>query len=92
MAGKEQRTRERWLSGLRAVMSTRDGRRVVWELLRFCRIFCSCFSPDSLSTAYLEGKRDTGLWLYTDLMETAPDLMETARKEAFKEAKEDGSE
>jgi hypothetical protein len=61
-AGSKVKQRERAaLDRIKTVMSTRDGRRYLWDLMDTCHVFESTFTSDPYRTAYSEGARLIGL-------------------------------
>ena len=46
-----------------ALMSTQDGRALVWSQLTACGVFVSSFHTNELVTAFNEGQRNLGLQL-----------------------------
>lgn len=65
----------------RWVVSTPQGRRVMWKLLSDAGVFRSVFSGDALVMAYNEGNRVAGLKLLVKLMNDAPKAHEMMMKE-----------
>lgn len=70
----------------KAVLTDPQGRRVVWDILEQCGLFQSTFTGNA-SAAFLEGKRQIGLWLLGDRLNPhspsvfAEMMMEAARFE-----------
>ena len=54
------------------LMSSKQGRRVVWRLLGKAGVFQSSFTGNS-ETFFREGKRAMGLGMLADITEHAPD-------------------
>jgi len=77
-----KRLKEREQSDLRKVLSTPEGRRFIWRLLGETRIFRGCFSLNGLEMANNEGKRDMGLFVLKDLLESHPDAFAQMQREA----------
>lgn len=74
----EQRKREATeklieIGDLKWLMSSKQGRRLMWRLLSQFGVYRSSFNSDALVMAYLEGQRNNGLALMADLLEHAPD-------------------
>lgn len=60
----ERLTAERAHADLAAVLSTPEGRRVLWRLLSECHVFSSCWDGHGSRMAYLIGQQDVGhQWL-----------------------------
>jgi len=72
--------RERYIAALRKVMSTPEGRCVMWHILDVGNIFRKCFTGNS-TTNFLEGKRELTLEFYADIMDTTPDMFFIAQRE-----------
>lgn len=69
-----------WARDLQAVMDTREGRRVLWEILEFTKPFASSFTGNSTGF-FLDGKKSVGLWLYQQLDAACFDKFLEARRE-----------
>jgi hypothetical protein len=82
-----KRRRARELKDIKAVMGTIEGRRVVWSILDSAGIFKTSFTGETNSTIFNEGQRNGGLRLFSDIMESCPDLYLNMADEA-KEPKE----
>jgi hypothetical protein len=68
---KERRHREIQISDMKQVLSTVEGRRFIWELLSFCRIFESSYNGQ-FGTIYNEGHRNVGLKILADVNDADP--------------------
>lgn len=64
------RTQE--LDDFRFILSTPSGRRVIWRYLSLVGVFQSSFTGHSETTIFNEGRRDVGLRLLADVMESDP--------------------
>ena len=80
---KERQQRED--GDIKHVMSSEQGRRVVWELLGRGKVFASTFTADPHVTAFNEGQRNLALSLFSKVMAACPDLYLTMAAEAAKE-------
>lgn len=58
---------------IRWLMSTKDGRKWVWDLLEKAHVNSSSFATNALITAHNEGERNIGLWVMADVTTFAPD-------------------
>lgn len=68
-AREEERIRRQKLSNsLKAVLSTRDGRVILWQLLSDTGIYRSSFDRDLAVMAFNEGQRNVGLKLLNRIM------------------------
>lgn len=84
-AGKKvQFGRERELADLGFVMSTPQGRRVMWKLLSFCKTFNSVWEA-SAKIHYNSGQQDVGHFLMAEIMASNEDAYLQMAKEAKKE-------
>lgn len=70
---------------IRHVMSSVQGRRVVWALLEQGKIFGQCFAIDPHVTAFNEGQRNLALALFQRVMMCCPELYMKMADEAGKE-------
>jgi len=77
-----ERYEERKKSDLRKVLSTTEGRRVLFRILNEGRIRSGCFDSNALTMAYNEGKRDIALFLENEIEATKPEAIEQMRSEA----------
>jgi hypothetical protein len=57
--GHAQKRAKAW----KTVLSTREGRMVVWEILKFTKLFAEAFTGNS-QTFYNEGRQSVGKWIY----------------------------
>lgn len=57
---------------LRFLLSTDQGRRFIWGMLEKCGVFKSSFTGSS-ETFFLEGQRNIGLKLMSDIMRVDPE-------------------
>lgn len=79
---KEKRVRDRELEDLRAVLLSREGRRFVWRLLSFCKVFGTVFHSSGSQVYYNAGQQDVGHFVLSEV--TAVDenkLIEMMREE-----------
>ena len=58
------RKRQHEVNDLKSVLKLPEGRRLIWWLLSETKMFSSCFSNNSMMTAWNEGRRDLGIELY----------------------------
>jgi hypothetical protein len=78
---KSQRDRD--LDDFRALLETKQGRRVIWRLICETELF-SVSKVMNASIYALEGKREIGKLLFNDVMEAKPE----AYLQMMKESKE----
>ena len=71
----------RKVEDMKWVLSTEQGRRVIWDLLSFCGIFRSSFTGNS-TTFFNEGGRNVGLRLYNQVLTADEIAYLKMRKEA----------
>lgn len=67
---REQRM-ARFRDQVKAAMSTKDGREMIFSILDLCQLQVSSFNTNALSMAFAEGRRSVGLDLQGSL---DPDL------------------
>ena len=60
-AKREKQEYERLLSDMETVLSTNQGRNVIWWVLSQCGIYDTNFAEDDRKTNFLLGRRDVGL-------------------------------
>ncbi len=70
-----KRRREKRLRDLQKVLSFAEGRRFVWRILTEARVYSSCFEKEPTVMAFMEGKRDVGLFIANDLPSGSMDRM-----------------
>jgi len=73
---------DRYRDDVTHVMSSQQGRRVVWNLLSAAGVFKTSFTGDNNATNFNEGRRSEGLRLFSDVMGFCPDLYMLMAKEA----------
>lgn len=85
-AGKKVKLRDRMAQDeIRAVMSTRDGRRWIWKKLDWCHVFLPTFRQDPYQSAYSEGARLVGLELLKDVNSLGPEPYLLMQKESIED-------
>ncbi|WP_337038626.1 MULTISPECIES: Bbp19 family protein [Pseudescherichia] len=70
---RQQIREERDADDIRQVMSTEQGRRVVWSVLEQGKVFGSTFAVDPAITAFNEGQRNIALALFMRVMSVCPE-------------------
>lgn len=70
---EERLLREKELSDLCWVMSSKQGRRFMWRLLSGAGLYRSSFSTEAAVMAFNEGQRNAGLQQLNDVMEACPE-------------------
>jgi len=78
MAESIERLQE--LNDIKSVMETPAGRRFIWRVMDRAGVFRGCFTGNS-TTFYNEGRRDMGLFVLNDVLETCPKLFSQAQDE-----------
>lgn len=76
--------RERELNDIKAVLSTREGRRFVWRLLTIGSMFRTTFTGNSTGY-FLEGHRNLALVILNDIQKVDSGSFGTLWSEAVKE-------
>lgn len=82
--------RQEHLNDLKKLLATKEGRKVLWELLDWCNLIGSSFRQNPIDMAYLEGQRSIGQKLFRNI-EAADDngylkLLEEHKKTLAEEA------
>jgi hypothetical protein len=72
---------------LKAVLSTKAGRRYLWTLLGRCRVFESVMHTSGSQTAYLAGRQDVGHEILAEITEYFEERYFEMMREAQAEAK-----
>jgi hypothetical protein len=67
---------------MRWLMSSQQGRRIVWRLLERAGIYRTSFSGDANRTFFNEGARNVGLSLVADIHANAPEMYALMTQEA----------
>lgn len=79
---------ERDADDIRQVMSTEQGRRVVWAVMEQGKVFGSTFAIDPSITAFNEGQRNLALALFSRVMAVCPEqYLKMAAEASTKEEK-----
>lgn len=81
---KEKFSRERELEDMKSVLESPMGRRIFWKYLSDCGVFKTSFNESSHTMAFLEGQRNVGLKILTDITQADP----TKYLQMMEEAKE----
>lgn len=85
-AAKSQKLRrDNELNDLRLICATEHGRRFIWRLIEQSGVWRTTYTGEALSAAFAEGKRNTGLKVFSDVMEACPDLYLVMANEASEE-------
>lgn len=88
-AGRKDRDRRNQeLNDLRAVMSSVQGRRLVWRMLSHCAVAASVFDPNNSRMSANSGRQDVGHWLQSEVIDADDDdatLYQTMQREALRE-------
>ena len=67
---------------LKWLMSSRQGRRIVWRLLQRAGVFRLSFNTNAMQMAFAEGNRNYGNALLGQVMKLCPDVYPRMVKEA----------
>jgi hypothetical protein len=82
--GKAERQRKLELADVRAVLTTEEGRRVVWRLFEHARLLETIFTRDPVELGYRAGMQDFIKPLFADVDAACPELFDQMRREAKK--------
>lgn len=63
------------------LMSSRQGRRIMWRLLRVAGIFLLSFNTNAMQMAFNEGKRAVGNQLFDEVLNLCPEQFPVMQKE-----------
>lgn len=81
---KEKSQRDRELMDLSAILSSPEGRRVMWRILSKCQTFGSVCSASGSMTYYNAGRQDLGHWLMAELNQSSEGSFLELMKENYK--------
>jgi len=74
--------RRKDLQDIKSLMDTAQGRRVVWRLLEYGKVFSPTFSIEQPVMCFQEGARNMALTFLADVMEIAPKKFQVMMLEA----------
>jgi len=83
---KQKSKREKYLNGLRACLSSREGRKYLWGLLGYCGVFEDIWVP-SAEIHRLAGRQGVGHFLMKEIIEADELAYLQMQKEAMEDAK-----
>ena len=78
---REQLARSIEQDRLKRLLSGELGRWFLMDLVERAGVFRISFTSDPLTTAYNEGRRNEGLRLMNEILETCPELWDTMMRE-----------
>lgn len=64
-----------------AILALPEARRVIWEILTIAKTFGTSFDDNPYKTAYNEGQRAVGSWIYNEIMRRCPERFLQAQNE-----------
>jgi len=73
----------------KAVMSTPEGRRFVWDLLGQTGLLIAAYNPDVNRMVFDAGVRSLGVRIYDELTTEIPELFLQMQEEALRKTKEE---
>lgn len=73
LEAKQQLLAQRDIDDIQFVMSSEQGRRVIWSLMEKGQVFGTCFNVEPHITAFNEGQRNLALVLFQRVMAHCPD-------------------
>jgi hypothetical protein len=79
---KDHLKRDMELADLRAVLNTKWGRRVFWRIVSRCGPLRQSFDHSAAVSAFNEGQRSIGLWMWAEMEQSCPEAYEVMRREA----------
>ena len=77
---KEQLSRDKELNDLRAILSTAEGRRVIWRLLGHCKVHGSIWEQ-SARIHYNAGVQDVGHFIMAEVIAAGEEFLFNMMKE-----------
>lgn len=84
---KDKFVADQLVSDLKKVLSTREGRRLIWGLIHTSGVHKRSAAPSGSDTYYNEGVRAMGTQLYNLVWDNMPELYLTMNNEAKEEEK-----
>ncbi len=88
-AKKAERLRQKQENeDLAAVLSTAEGRRLVWRFLEVAGPFRTCFNTNAMTMAHSTGWQDAGKWWLSEIERACPERFAQMAAEARKAAKD----
>lgn len=72
-AKREERLERKNSDEMRLILSTKEGRRFLWQLVGECGVFQCLFDGNGSRTFFKEGERNVGLKILTRIMDASPD-------------------
>lgn len=81
-ARKQRDMAQREIDDIRFVMSSEQGRRVVWSVLEKGRVFSAISPMDAMAMTFNEGQRNLALELFQRVMAHCPEQYLKMAKEA----------
>ena len=81
--------RQRELTEMADVLSTKSGRMFVWRILEKAGVFRGSMDGNMSWTAFKEGARSIGLQVYVDIMDSCPGRLTEMWQEAKIQRQED---
>lgn len=81
--------RERELNDIRSLLGRREGRRLLWRIFERAHLFETTFTGDGIGGAFKEGERNVGLFVFSELMEGAPERFQEMMNESSIDAKKE---
>jgi len=70
-----------------AMLNNPSGRRVLWRIMDQSKLLAPDMFTGNSTTFYNLGKRDLGLWLYNEIMESEPKAFLTMMNDQLQENK-----
>lgn len=80
-ARKAKRLKEDQLNELRAVLKTREGRKLLWRYLGICGVYEQSFNGNGSWTFFNEGRRSVGLMILAEITKASPEAFLEMMKE-----------
>ncbi|MDO4642519.1 MAG: hypothetical protein Q4A74_01610 [Cardiobacteriaceae bacterium] len=85
---EQEREQELLAHDISFLMSSEQGRRMVWRLLEAAQVYHTCFHDNALQMARREGRREQGLMLLDLVSNITPNEFLTMQQEALYERRE----
>ena len=78
---KAKLLRQQHIDDIESVLSTPQGKRLIWRILEYAGVFRTSFTADPYTTAFNEGRRSSGLFLLDEIERVSPGVLGAMMKE-----------
>jgi hypothetical protein len=79
--------REHEIEDIKYMLKSPAGRYFLWRFLEYARVFNTISSDNVTRMSIQSGIRDAGLWVFNEIMEAQPDILNIMKQEAIEREK-----